>query len=286
MTPRVLEDYKDLICDTTVDLKAHLASLEERVQSIGTGSLGGSPSGDDEWMAMLEEKESTQQGLRICAQLSAQIEQLEPTSTEHPQFMQRPSAHKYVKHGLSATKNSIDSLVARLQAHEDDINKQMEAMRSASPLSPSAATQLAALQETKESLHQCIKVVSEADKTLVVERRNIFEDITMVDNAYDFSVSTIGDLVTARRINLSGQARHVGGQISDESFQMSMQALTQLDMGREKTTPTSDEDVDQAIPTDYTRSRELSSDGFSGRYGKGVALSPQELRPTQEPRSG
>lgn len=274
MTPRVLEEYKEMIRDTTADLKEHLQSVAEKVESLALGNAGGPASGNTEWQAMVEEKESTQQGLRICAQLSAQVEQLEATSTEHPRFSQRPSAHKYVKNGLSVTKNSIRSLTSRLQSHEEDIERQMEAMNSATSLSESAATQLAQLQETKDSIQQCIKLVSDAGETLEIERRNIFEDITMTDEAYDFSVSTIGDLVTARRINLSGRTRHVAGQISDESYQRSVEALTQLDMSH-------DERSAQPFKGSLHRPPSVAdpetgsspASGYTGRYGPGNTLS-------------
>ncbi|KAH7113667.1 hypothetical protein B0J13DRAFT_425705, partial [Dactylonectria estremocensis] len=67
-------------------------------------------------------------------------------------------------------------------------------------------------------------------ETLTDERCNIFEDITMADNSYGISVSIVKDLVVARRLNLSGQARYVGGQISDESYQRTIDGLTQLDL--------------------------------------------------------
>lgn len=50
----------------------------------------------------------------------------------------------------------------------------------------------------------------------------------MADSSYDISVSTVKDQVVARRVNLSGQARYLGGQISDKSYQGLMGSLSQL----------------------------------------------------------
>ncbi|KAI0125270.1 hypothetical protein BJ170DRAFT_497581 [Xylariales sp. AK1849] len=157
---------------------------------------------------MLQEKESTKQGLNMCAQLSAQIGLLEIT----PWFSQFSSAQKYMKSGLIPVNSSIRPLISRLHSHQSEIDERMNAIKSNSPMSVPTATQLAQLQDTKDSIRQCISVVSSASNDLVIERRNVFEDITMADDTYDFSVSTVGDLVTARRINLKGRARHVGGQ--------------------------------------------------------------------------
>ncbi|KAF9765000.1 hypothetical protein IL306_002696 [Fusarium sp. DS 682] len=79
--PNVLEEYKDLIRDTTNDLQEHIQLLEERVH-------GKPPAVEDPvWLAILEEKQSTQEGLKICSQLSAQIEKLESASKENPQCL-------------------------------------------------------------------------------------------------------------------------------------------------------------------------------------------------------
>ncbi|EHA56213.1 hypothetical protein MGG_02064 [Pyricularia oryzae 70-15] len=241
ITPQVLEDYKDLILDTTLDLKEHLESLEEKV-----GDLQDSIPQDDEaeWEALSEEKESTEQGLKLCAQLSAQIEQFMSLSAENPQFSSRPSAHKHIKSGLGPVGASLQSLLLILQKHESSIKQQMEALR-VSGLHGDATAQIESLEETKTAIRQCIHVVSDADETVREERRNVFADITMADDSYAFSVSTVGDLVTARGFHLSGRARHVGGQISDESYQMTVDALTKLDLAHSQSTRQNSQDHGQ-----------------------------------------
>ncbi|RYC79246.1 hypothetical protein BFJ63_vAg17873, partial [Fusarium oxysporum f. sp. narcissi] len=230
ITSDALEEYKDMIRDTTNDLQEHMNRLDERLRALAGSEAESSGQDEPGWMALLEEKQSTQEGLKICLQLSAQIEQLESTSREHPKFSQQPSAHKFVRNGLGVAKGSIQSLVSRLQAHEHDIDNRMEAIRSAVSLSEQEVTQFTQLQETKDSIRQCMRVVADAGEALSDERCNIFEDITMTDSSYGISVSTVKDLVVARRINLSGQARYLGGQISDESYQRTIDGLTQLDI--------------------------------------------------------
>lgn len=241
ITPQVLEDYKDLILDTTLDLKEHLESLEEKV-----GDLQDSIPQDDEaeWAALSEEKERTEQGLKLCAQLSAQIEQFMSLSAENPQFSSRPSAHKHIKSGLGPVGASLQSLLLILQKHESSIKQQMEALR-VSGLHGDVTAQIESLEETKTAIRQCIHVVSDADETVREERRNVFADITMADDSYAFSVSTVGDLVTARGFHLSGRARHVGGQISDESYQMTVDALTKLDLAHSQSTRQNSQDHGQ-----------------------------------------
>ena len=277
ITPEVLEDYKDLISDTTTDLTTHLKDLQEKIDRLKAGDATAIDDVALEWQAMLDEKESTQQGLNICAQLSAMITQFEASSTENIHFSERPSAHKHIKTGLSEAGQSIKSLVARLQTHEALISSQLEAMSLKDALTEPVAAQLARLQQTKESLSQCIKIVSEAGN-LVNERSNVFEDLTMADNSYAFSVSTMNDLVTARRLNLNGRSRHVGGQMTDETVQKSMEALTQLDTVYLKYSR--DEQDPRQTPSSSAASTDpnnvRSARQFNDRFGPGVVLTPKK----------
>ncbi|UKZ74790.1 hypothetical protein TrVFT333_002460 [Trichoderma virens FT-333] len=255
ITPRVLEDYKDMISDTTQDLKEHLQRLDEKIQL-----LSHSDQSNTEWQAMIEEKMSTQQGLEICAQLSKRIEELEPVPEENYQFSERPSAHKYVKSGLDAAKGSINKLVTQLRNHEEDIDNRMQVMASTHPISKDAVAELERLRATKASIHQCIQVISDAGDTRAVERHNVFEDITLADDAYNFTISTIGDLVTARRINLTGRSRNVGGQISDESYQRTIDRF-------------SEQAIQNSQEVTKIHDQSASMPSFGNRHGPGLRLS-------------
>lgn len=161
-------------------------------------------------------------------QSSIQIIRYETASTEHARFSGCPSAHKYMRRGLSEVGGSVQSLVTRLQSHEASISSQLEAQSLRKGMSAPVAAQLARLKETKESISQCIQVVSDA-QDLAGERSNIFEDIIIITASYALSVSVVNDLVIARRLNLSNRSRHLGGQVNDETVQRSIEARTQFD---------------------------------------------------------
>ncbi|GKT52150.1 uncharacterized protein ColSpa_12331 [Colletotrichum spaethianum] len=274
ISPEVLIDYKDMISDTTTDLNNHLKDVQEKIDRLKAGDITAIDDVAMEWQAILEEKETTQQGLKMCAQLSAQIMQLESSSKEHAQFSRRPSAHKHIKTGLSEVKGPLLSLVARLQTHEAQISSQMEAMSLEEVLSEPVSTQLARLQQTKDSISQCIKVVSEAGE-LANERSNVFEDITLADNSYAFSVSTVNDLVTARQLNLKGRSRHFGGQVTDETVQKSIEALTQLDA--EYIRSSNGTQSQQHDPSVCDLEDPSSAKEFFDRFGPGITLTANKL---------
>ncbi|PVH91133.1 hypothetical protein DM02DRAFT_620677 [Periconia macrospinosa] len=273
VTPEVLDDYKDMILDTKNDLNTHLKDLQKKIDRLKAGDTEAINAIATEWQAMLEEKESTQQGLNMCAQLSAHIVQLESASKEHTQFSERPSAHKHVKKGLSEARASIESLISRLQTHEALLGSQLEAMSLQETLSEPVAAQLARLQQTKDSVSQCIKIVSDAGE-LAKERSNFFEDITLADNSYAFSVSTVNELVTARRVNLSGRSRHFGGQVTDDTVQKSMEALTQLDT--EYMRSLNDAKGRYQTPSATTSEGPSRAEQFHDRFGPGVTLVPRK----------
>ncbi|KAK2018049.1 hypothetical protein LZ32DRAFT_654270 [Colletotrichum eremochloae] len=270
ISPEVLDSYKDMIADTTSDLETHLQDIQEKIDRLKAGDVAAVDEVALEWHALAEEKESTKQGLDMCARLSSQIHQCEAASAESTQYAGRPSAHKHIKTGLSQAGQSIKSLVDRLQSHEALISSQMEAMSLQGALSEPVASQLERLQQTKESLSQCIRIVSEAGE-LANERSNVFEDLTLADNSYAFSVSTVNDLVTARRLNLSGRSRHFGGQVTDETVQKSIDALTQLDKEHLRCSASMDGSRN-ATYFATTTNGSTDSRNFRDRFGPGVTL--------------
>jgi len=285
-----------MVRDTNDDLKEHLKRLEETIQRLVADKTSAPAQDDAEWQAMLEEKESTELGLKFCDQLSSQIEKVvsehQRRRTRAPRFPQaprRPQAHQYIADGLRVTNDSIQALVHKLQEHEAEISSQMGAISSTGRSPDNTALQLAQLQETKDSINQCINVVSSANETDEIERRNVFEDITMADDAYDFSVSTFGDLVTARRIHLTGRSRHVGGQLTSQDYQVTIDAIKAVDLhhqgktedGREgshREPPSHDaagENGDQKSADMLANGARQEVGGFSSRYGRGYQLPRQ-----------
>ncbi|EKJ68745.1 hypothetical protein FPSE_11076 [Fusarium pseudograminearum CS3096] len=264
VTRNAIEEYKDMIDDTTSDLQKHMQRLDERVQSLTAPDTDTVESDSADWLALFEEKESTRKGLQICVELSEHIESLGSTTKESQQFSQQPTADKYIRSSLSSAKSSISLLEARLKSHGSKIDERMDAMKVKQNLSEDDIIQLAQLQETKESIRQCMNVVADAGEDLAKERVNVFEDISMSDNSYGITVSTVKDLVLARRVNLQGQARYVGGQIDQASYNATINALTDLDRG--------------SVQYGGRDTRVSSEDGaFLDRHGRGVKLAWNDI---------
>jgi hypothetical protein len=260
-----------MIADTTSDLDSHMRDIQAKIERLQAGDTSAVEDVAVEWQAMLEEKGSTQRGLDMCARLSIDIAHFESTSSEPPQFSGRPSAQKHIKSGLGEVKGSVESLITRLRTHEAVIDSQLEAISLNDAVSEPVAKQLERLCQTKESISQCIQFVSEAGKS-ADERSNVFEDIALTDNSYAFSVSTVNDLVHARRLNLRGRSRHFGGQVTNETVQQAMAALTQLDAEHLKFSAEAPKDIPQD-PSATGPESASNARQFLDRFGRGVPLS-------------
>lgn len=124
-----------------------------------------------------------------------------------------------------------------------------------------------------------------------IERRNIFENITMTDEAYDFSVSVIGNPITSREIHLTGRSRHVGGQLTSEDYQATIEAIKTVDLhyqqnaevakgesNRESAAQDVKEEENRESPATEGENKPEKANRFSSCYGLGHQLSslPQE----------
>ena len=248
-----------MVSYATNDLDAYLKDVQDKIDRLQAGDANVINEVAVECHTMLEEKESTQRGLDMCAKLSTEIAQFESASKEPFQFQDRPSAQKNVQAGLGEVKGSIESLVDRLQAHEAVVNSHLEAISLNEEFAEPVAKQLQQLQKTKESINKCIQIVSQASE-LADERSNVFEDITMADNSNAFSVS-LNDLFIAGPPIFKNPSRLLDGKISDESIRRLLRRRADLPVMDGKTklgAAHPDTNVDNSASTLY-ESEELDS---------------------------
>jgi hypothetical protein len=189
---RVIKEYKDTISNTTVDLEEHLREIDDKLQTISPRDVI-----LDESMAerrqIQEERDSTQQCLKICAQAGMHIDQLQPTVLEN----------------ISTPSDAYQGSAAKLGG------------------------------------------ATEANK----DRTNFFEDISTADDGHQILVSTIGDLISARRVTAGARSRQWLGQMSDETIQKLSQYLN-------------------FAATEESQEPQTGNSGhFEGRYGVGLKLS-------------
>ncbi|KAJ5647982.1 hypothetical protein N7490_004354 [Penicillium lividum] len=218
-TKNDIDEYNELIEDTKCDLELHLQSIENRLKSLSPGEGVSLEVEKINLQMMEEEKESTQHGLEICDQFSAYIEQTRatllmkmtrvPTTSEvEPSFIEHNIPWLILAQALNSAEKEViarDSAqllncrIAPLQ--NDETGEQNESQEEA--------------DNNKNSLNSLDQISQETSES----RTNHFEDITTGDRSTQFVVSTLKDLVSARRITSGSNSLQVLGQISDDSLQ-------------------------------------------------------------------
>ena len=271
ISPKVLEDYKDMISDNKADLEACLRSVEDKINRIQTRdslAINKVP----QQTTILKEKETTQIGLDLCVQLSAQLVEFEATQTEDSPALDRLSTRKQVETALIEVKGSIKSLETRLKSHSAFLHSQVDSVATIDASSEPTTSQLSELQQTAKCTSHCIEMVSSA-RELVGEPSNTFKGITLADDS--FSILTVSDLVRASRLNTAPRTRYVGGQISDETVQQLQKFLKPLDTGSQErlsqTRPEHAKYLMASWPTSSSNIRELSA-----RHRPGLRLPHQK----------
>lgn len=132
---------------------------------------------------------------------------------------------------MHASNPSTQAALDELRSQQAAVEGQIRRLASSSPLASNTAAELERLQILQNRIHECIGIMSSTSHSdSGSARQNIFEDITLADNSQNFTVSTVGDLVTARHINLTGRSYNLAGQITDESFQKAVEAFARSGM--------------------------------------------------------
>lgn len=203
--------------NTSEDLREHLHDINDRINSLGNNGPHDDNPTSPEWRDLWAEKRCTQQGLEFCAQISSEIERLEPGLQGAAGEMDAPIAREYWKHGVQDTKSSIRAMESKFQNHKEDIEQQMQAMPS---YQTQVATELEDLQKSKDGLENCLKVVSQAE-----EQANVFENIKLSESSVNITVSTVGKSVKTRNVTLSDGSFNLGGQLGSVELAALFQGL-------------------------------------------------------------
>ncbi|KAL4958695.1 uncharacterized protein BDV14DRAFT_186237 [Aspergillus stella-maris] len=226
VTRQVLQDYKDMIQNTTSDLQERLIEIEKTLSPNCFPDEPNAAIDSEELQKIEEERQTATHCLEICKRVSGFIEryQSEPQSrrgeaTGSPHTNSSSSISRQIaQNSLNASLENINAASSRLQKHL----KQLEASlrNSRDPLvSDQATCELQKIREEKETIAQCLSICMDATSLSESTRVNIFEDVVSQDDAHQVLVSTIGDLLNAKRISTGMRSVQLLGQMSDDTVQ-------------------------------------------------------------------
>jgi chromosome segregation ATPase len=274
----VLNEYKQLITNTASDLEDHLENINDKLRNIALQGAGISDTDAAERQQLQEERDSTQKCLEICAHVLTQIDQVHPNASINiSATYQAPittlssltSAKLVTSSTMNACRENLTNTITELRRRLQDINNRLQKF-SLQPLNISneQAAEQERLKEEREYVKQSLDMCTEASKQANQERTNVFEDISMADNGYQLIVSTVGELISARRITIGSGSLQLMGQVSDDSLQQ-----ISRDLG-----PTGTEKVMEP--------QTGISPAFENRYGTGFKLSSENLKDPGATRKG
>jgi hypothetical protein len=220
-----LDEYKELIEDTRHDLEAHLRDIKDKLQSGITDRQEGSGRGASELRRMEEERDSTQQCLKICAEVYAHIESkarsalpIAITSYASPSAEPRLPFLITAEAFNLAQRNFISSTL-HLQQYLHSLNSQVQTTNSS--MRHTMADQDIGQQSFEDEVESITDSLSLCDRAANQEneiRRNFYEDISVGDDSQQIIVS-LKDLISAKRIIAGSRSTQVMGQVSEASLE-------------------------------------------------------------------
>ena len=270
VTVDVLQQYKELIANTTSDLEEHLQEIDKKLRNHNIQGPRTTSENAAEQAQIQEERDSTEQCLSICAKVSEHINQIQPKAFDNAQtVLDTPqaiiaalgadvSAKRVTGTALKECNGRLAHTTAQLQEHLQNINKTLKTFSREASMTSEHANEQCRIQEEKRSVEQCLGICAEATEQAEQERTNVVEDVSAAQDSYQVVVATLGDLISTRRVTAGARSAQWLGQMSD---------LTVQQLSRDRGLFRKEEPWDSQSRTDGD---------FEDRHGAGHMLTPNK----------
>jgi hypothetical protein len=245
VSAKVLAEYKELIANTRLDLEEHLEAIQDRLKTLAP--IAGKKS-NDERQTILKEMESTKHCISICTGVSEHIQQLQSNSDSQKSTESNssdsntavaerntPTAADFVLadslnfclENLSMTKSQLSTCLENMVRQLNTENTE-----NLNPDTEGGASELNVMEAEAKSIRERLAYFSQASARSEQYRVNVFEDISAGEDSHQVIVSTVGDLISAKRITGGDRSVHLMGQMSDAALQQLSQD-GRLPLGRD-----------------------------------------------------
>jgi hypothetical protein len=232
VTAGVLKEYKELITNTTSDLEDHLQEIERKLQNLPLRGDAISDEDAAERERIQKEKESTKQCLVICAQIFEQVSQVRPNVFED--ISAAKDAHhvdistlgglipakRVTAKVLEEFQDKLTATTSDLEEHLQKINNRLQRLSSpGTRILGEDTIERKRVQEEIDSIKQCLAICAQASEKADQVRTNVFEEVSAAKDAHQLMISTVGDLILAKRVTAGLGADQWLGQASDATVQ-------------------------------------------------------------------
>jgi flagellar biosynthesis chaperone FliJ len=267
-----VKEYQEMISATISDLQDRLETISDKLDSLPAQNTRSSNEYVNERKRIQEEIESTNQCLIICTEVSKHIGRIRPrnfknistaSDANYESFITNIgpiSANFTTDQTLESCDTTLHSHIQQLQNHLTEMSNRLKKLHSDSDTtSVGQESERQRIQDefdsTKQSLALCIGASERATKN----RLNVYEEVSIEEDGNQYIISTIGDLISAKKISAGARSVQCMGQLSDESFQKMLVHST----ARSPVLDGSDTEI-------------ASGKGFEHRYGTGFKLEKQK----------
>ncbi|KAL3475089.1 hypothetical protein BJX99DRAFT_259702 [Aspergillus californicus] len=232
ITKHVIEEYKELIQNTQCDLETHLEDIRSKVEALSLNSSAITQLVPADLQRMEDEKQSTQKSLDICQQfltlldqswssLLGDLESAPKGPSQRASSYERPMQPLLINaEGLNSARKEIMSWKIQLLQNLNKVDNQFPMTRLDIPLlSGALSPQQQTFQEEVQGTEALLEFCKHAEDELNQPRMNYYEDVTAGDNTHLAVVTTLKDLISAKRIKSGNGSKLVLGQMSDNTIQ-------------------------------------------------------------------
>lgn len=257
MTHDALDQYNEMIRETTADLEAHLQSIDDKLAVIADHPRSEpDPNAELSVKRMEEERQSAQQCILICESAKSHIQTLQDN-------MQAPDAEpnqdrRQTAIALSEARDRMVRMITDLQKRLVDLSAKSSSTE-VSLRSNEFEEDRARLLKEIDTAKQCLEVCNMAADQASRQRVHVFGDVSAEDNSQQIIVSTVGDLLNAKNVKAGNFSAQWLGSMTDAT-------LRQLSSDR---------------TAQYTNVHSREGDpSFGGKYGSGYKLNEKASQPT------
>ncbi|KAL5588255.1 hypothetical protein FOBRF1_014783 [Fusarium oxysporum] len=255
VTLQVLNDYKNLICDTKLDLEKHLKDIDSKLQDIvSQGATTEAAGGQANLRKFENEKESTERCLEYLKHLLEEINGMsfQPVftgSASNTAVMSISAGNMTLADSLTIStlktcSYNLSDTIDRLESHRDNTEENLRLRSLVQDLNqkidPGANRET--LQNELESTKQCLSVCDRASQWASSGRVHVVEDISVGNDGKQICVSTLGDLFNIKGARAGHGSIQFFGSVSEGSLNDVLRSQNQRQYVRNEGT------VDEGCP--------------------------------------
>jgi hypothetical protein len=228
ITAETLGAYKELVRFAESDLKEYVISIDDRLEHISEQKVSKSDLKNTELYTIKEERLSAERCLKIHANLSDDIAQIELNRQSSSSSFSHTDLHAisemHTKEGLQSCRKGFTITTARLEKYKQNVIDRLIALLRTGLRSKEELADSIRLRDEWETVQHCIDICSKADSLLK-------DDFITVENygtgdVLQFMVASNDRMVHGKNRGSGWKTRQVGGYLSNISLQKLSRDMT------------------------------------------------------------